>query len=86
MTDPTPRDHDHADDRPREGLQGLVDRFRHSISHDHDAPRSAGALIDTGEAGIRATKVSLLGLGFEGMSALMGILALAAGVLILVGR
>jgi cation diffusion facilitator family transporter len=55
-------DHSH-DEQPRPGLLGLVDRFRHSLPHDHDAVDGAGALIDTGAEGIRATKVSLVGLG-----------------------
>jgi cation diffusion facilitator family transporter len=55
-------DHSHEDE-PRSGLVGLVDRFRHSLAHDHDSSETAGALIDTGAEGIRATKVSLAGLG-----------------------
>lgn len=62
-TDPSAGDHEHPGEVPRNGLQGLVDRLRHSLPHDHDAAGSAGALIDTGQAGIRATKVSLVGLG-----------------------
>lgn len=59
-------DHSH-DDHPRSGLLGLVDRFRHSVPHDHDATGGAGALIDTGAEGIRATKVSLVGLGITAL-------------------
>lgn len=55
-------DHSH-NDQPRSGLLGLVDRFRHMEPHNHDSSGSAGALIDTGAEGIRATKVSLVGLG-----------------------
>lgn len=54
-------DHDHHHhERPVEG--GLGDRLRrilrHSHDHDHEAP-----LADTGAAGVRASKVSLAGLG-----------------------
>ena len=52
---------------PREGLLGLVDRFRHAIAHDHDATDTTGALVDTGRAGIRATKISLAGLGITAL-------------------
>src|SRR5665811_337040 len=62
-TDPSARGHEHPGEVPRSGVQGLVDRFRHSLPRDHDAAGSAGALIDTGQAGILATKVSLVGLG-----------------------
>jgi cation diffusion facilitator family transporter len=54
-------DHDHYHE-VRSGAKGLADRLRralrHSESHDHDAP-----LADTGAAGVRASKVSLAGLG-----------------------
>lgn len=36
-------------------------RLRHLVSHDHDGQEAA--ILDTGAVGIRATKVSLLGLG-----------------------
>ncbi len=50
-----------VDDHATSGLSGLVDRFRHLAPHDHD--NSDRALIDTGAEGVRATKVSLVGLG-----------------------
>ena len=66
-TDDIHTDHSHEDE-PRPGLLGLVDRFRDSVSHDHDASESTGALIDTGAEGIRATKVSLVGLGITALA------------------
>jgi len=47
--------HDHNHDP-----SGLVDRFRSLFAHDHD---HASPLPDTGAEGIRASKVSLVGLG-----------------------
>jgi cation diffusion facilitator family transporter len=60
MTDHDHHDHDH--DHDHHG--GLVDRLRrvfahsHDHSHEHDRP-----LADTGAAGVRASKISLVGLG-----------------------
>ena len=55
-------DHDHDHDHESHGASGLSDLIRrvlgHSHSHDHDTP-----LADTGAAGVRASKVSLAGLG-----------------------
>lgn len=66
-------DHEH---NPRPGARGLVDRLRHILSHshthDHEAP-----LADTGAAGIRASKVSLAGLGITAV--LQGVLVVVTG-------
>ena len=60
---PTDDGHDHTDELPRPGLAGLIDRFRHAVPHNHDSAEAAGAMVDTGAEGIRATKYSLVGLG-----------------------
>ncbi len=53
--------HDHRDDEPP-AASGVADKLRsilpHSHDHDHGTP-----LADTGAAGVRAAKVSLVGLG-----------------------
>jgi len=68
-------EHDHKHDT-RPGVWGLVDRLRHILSHshthDHEAP-----LADTGAAGIRASKVSLVGLGVTAV--LQGVLVVVTG-------
>lgn len=51
-------DHDHDHDR------GLIDRLRHLLGHDH---HDAAPLADTGAAGVRASKVSLAGLGITAL-------------------
>ena len=51
-------DHDHDDGHHRKG--GLLGRLRRLGSHDHD---HGSQLIETNAAGIRASKVSLVGLG-----------------------
>ncbi len=38
-------------------------RVGHYVSHDHDHSATAGNLLDSGAEGIRATKISLAGLG-----------------------
>ena len=68
-------DHDHHHrERPR--VNGLADVLRrvlgHSHAHDHDAP-----LADTGAAGVRASKVSLAGLGVT--AALQAVLVVFTG-------
>jgi cation diffusion facilitator family transporter len=45
------------------GWRRLRHRLGHLLSHDHDDPYQTGQLIDSGAAGIRATKVSLVALG-----------------------
>ncbi len=52
--------HDHDDHDHHEGVGGLGGRLRRLLSHDHDHGQQ---LADTGAAGIRASKVSLAGLG-----------------------
>ncbi len=68
-------DHDH-DHESESGGGGLADRLRrvlgHSHDHDHDAP-----LADTGAAGVRASKVSLVGLGIT--AALQAVLVVVTG-------
>ena len=49
-------DHDH----PTERRRGIADRVRVMLSHSHD---HQAPLADTGAAGVRASKVSLVGLG-----------------------
>ena len=52
-------DHEHHDHSPPDGFfDRLRQVFGHSHGHDHGAP-----LADTGAAGVRASKVSLAGLG-----------------------
>ncbi len=54
--------HEHNDDALSTGsrLAGVRHRLRHLLAHDHE-PDSR--ILDTGTIGIRATKVSLVGLG-----------------------
>jgi cation diffusion facilitator family transporter len=42
-------------------------RAGHLVSHDHDHSSAAGSLHDSGAEGIRATKVSLIGLGITAL-------------------
>lgn len=68
-------DHEHHSE-PRDGFPGLVDRIRRVLTHSHshdDLP----PLADTGAAGVRAAKVSLLGLGIT--AALQAILVVVTG-------
>ena len=53
-------DHDHDHDDRKRGFRGLVGRLRHAGHHHHDP---GTLLADTGAAGVRASKVSLAGLG-----------------------
>ncbi|HSJ85017.1 MAG TPA: cation transporter [Acidimicrobiia bacterium] len=58
-------DHE-SDGRGFSRLTRLRHQFGHVLSHDHDhAP--APAVLDTGAVGIRATKVSLAGLGITAL-------------------
>ncbi len=60
MADAHPTDHDHGHAEPTGRLSALVHRLRELAPHDHGPPVP---LADTGAEGIRATKVSLVGLG-----------------------
>ncbi|MBU1225878.1 MAG: cation diffusion facilitator family transporter [Actinobacteria bacterium] len=70
-------DHDH-DHEVRSGAKGLADRLRrvwgHSDGHDH---AHVAPLADTGAAGVRASKVSLAGLGAT--AALQAVLVAVTG-------
>jgi len=54
-------DHHHHNE-PRAGVAGLADRIRRVFDHPHDHDHQP-PLADTGAAGVRASKVSLVGLG-----------------------
>ncbi|MEN8239541.1 MAG: cation diffusion facilitator family transporter [Actinomycetota bacterium] len=62
--------HDHDQDTAQAGDVSWWSRVRHSVghlvAHDHDHGPST-ALLDTGSIGIRATKVSLIGLGITAL-------------------
>jgi len=62
---PHPEDHPHLGDdhHPEEDTGTLVNRLRRAVSHSHDHGEHAAG-EDTGAAGVRASKVSLAGLGF----------------------
>ena len=68
-------DHEHNSE-PRTGLFGFVDRIRRAAAHSHEHDDQA-PLADTGAAGVRASKVSLVGLGIT--AALQGILVVITG-------
>ena len=55
-------DHGHRDGSSEGWLRGLRHRLTHLVAHDHDHAPTV-AILDTGAEGIRATKVSLVGLG-----------------------
>jgi len=58
--------HRHDTERPNHHdgeKRGFIHRLRHIMSHDHDHGSAYGGLRDTSAAGIRATKISLIGLG-----------------------
>jgi cation diffusion facilitator family transporter len=58
---------DHGHDRVGEGRTNRIrHRLGHALAHDHEHA-SASAVLDTGAAGIRATKVSLAGLGITAL-------------------
>src|SRR3990170_3748334 len=67
-------DHDHDDQSTRTERRGLLSRLRRGSSHahSHDTP-----LADTGAAGVRAAKVSLVGLGTT--AALQAVLVVFTG-------
>ena len=67
-------DHDHDDQSTRTERRGLLSRLRpgSSHAHSHDTPWA-----DTGAAGVRAAKVSLVGLGTT--AALQAVLVLFTG-------
>ncbi len=67
----TDRDHNHD---PRPGVAGLADRLRYALRHDHD---HGVPVADTGAAGVRASKVSLVGLGIT--AALQAVLVAFTG-------
>ena len=62
------------DDRPDKS--GLADAIRRAMPHSHDHAE-ARPLADTGAAGVRASKVSLLGLGIT--AALQAVLVVVTG-------
>ncbi len=66
-------DHDHLTE-VRSGLAGLADRLRNALRHDHS---HEPPLADTGAAGVRASKVSLVGLGIT--AALQAVLVVFTG-------
>lgn len=55
-------DHGHRDGSGEGWLRRLRHRLTHLVAHDHDHAPTV-AILDTGAEGIRATKVSLVGLG-----------------------
>ena len=58
---------DHDGDRQDSWFSRLRERVGHMVSHDHDHSSAAGSLLDSGAEGIRATKVSLVGLGITAL-------------------
>lgn len=52
-------DHEHDQDEPR----GIWAKLVHFLRHDHNDDAADGTVRDLGADGIRATKISLLGLG-----------------------
>ena len=54
---------DHGDADPGSWLGRVAHQVGHLFAHDHDDVSGAGRLMDSGAVGIRATKVSLVGLG-----------------------
>jgi cation diffusion facilitator family transporter len=64
-------DHNHTDP-----AGGMADRLRRAVSHSHDHAEAA-PLADTGAEGVRASKVSLLGLGAT--AALQAVLVVFTG-------
>jgi len=64
-------DHNHA-----EPPDGIADRLRRAVSHSHDHTE-ASPLADTGAEGVRASKISLLGLGIT--AALQAVLVVFTG-------
>jgi cation diffusion facilitator family transporter len=68
-------DHDHDHD-VRSGVKGLAERLRRVLGHTHDHDHAA-PLADTGAAGVRASKVSLAGLGLT--AALQAVLVVVTG-------
>lgn len=65
-----------ADHDPTDPPDGIADRLRRAVAHSHDHAEVA-PLADTGRAGVRASKFSLLGLGIT--AALQGILVVVTG-------
>jgi cation diffusion facilitator family transporter len=69
-------DHDHNhDDGPTHA--SVWARVRHFLVHDHDHDHDPRPIIDSGAEGIRATKISLLGLGATAV--LQAVLVLVTG-------
>ncbi len=68
--------HDHDDESTEKSSRAgaIFHRFGHLVSHDHDHGES---IIDSGTAGIRATKVSLIILGIT--AALQAVIVLFSG-------
>ncbi len=62
-------DHDHAD--------GMLHRMRHFLGHNHDRGPALGTLSTNSAEGIRATKLSLIGLGAT--AALQAVVVLFSG-------
>ncbi len=60
-SDLDPDEHDHDHDHEHETGEGLLDRLRRRLTHSHDHPFEP--LADSGAAGVRASKLSLAGLG-----------------------
>jgi cation diffusion facilitator family transporter len=68
-------DYEHAD--AESGKPGLADRLRRVLRHSHSDDPGEMPLADTGAAGVRASKVSLAGLGVT--AALQAVLVVFTG-------
>lgn len=61
-------DHNHELSEKSSRLGAFLHRIGHVVSHDHDHGAGHGeSIIDSGAVGIRATKVSLVALGFTAL-------------------
>lgn len=69
-------DHGHHDHESEGWLEGLRHRLGHFLEHDHDHA-SAPAILDTGAVGVKATKLSLVGLGITAL--IQAIIVVASG-------
>ncbi|MEN8235392.1 MAG: cation diffusion facilitator family transporter [Actinomycetota bacterium] len=70
-------EHTHHEADAASPWRRLTHRLGHVVGHDHDHGESAGSLIDSGAEGIRATKISLIGLGIT--AAIQAVIVLFSG-------
>jgi len=65
--DEVPHGHGHDHDHEHEHTTGLIGRLRHLVSHSHDVHERVDDVMESSAQGIRAMKISIVGLGITAL-------------------